>query len=258
MRATAHYIFAIAVFTIYGGQVCPFIAGVDIVKWGITVTFFLTLAYLARIPIRIKYIGRLRPDQIINNTFYVDLAIMVVASVAIATFNYFYSNFPLGSGLKVVVCGLALGFFAACDIALEQERKLYDYLKKHKKSLTPTGQFITLTNKFSLISSLTIVLLAIIVAMIIIRDIEWLSQLAPDQIKDAQIAITVELAFVAIISLMEVINLIVSYSKNLWLFFEAENSTLHAAMNGNLDDRVTISSDNEFGIMGHYTNRMID
>lgn len=258
MRYTAHYLFSAIVLSIYGGQVCPFIAGLDTKVWIITVIIALSAAYLARLGAIRAYVESAPIERMVNRQFQLDFTLIMTAAVGIAAYNYFYNFFPVGSGLKVILCLAALGFFMSVDTALERERKLYHRLESLGSRIVPTGRFLTLTGKFSLIASLTIIFITAIIALVIARDIVWLSKLDPKLLDQARLSIAVELAFIAIVSLLEALNLILSFSKNLWLFFDAENSTLNAVITGDLSRRVTVSADNEFGVMGHYTNKMID
>jgi len=54
------------------------------------------------------------------------------------------------------------------------------------------------------------------------------------------------------------LNLIVSFCRNLKQFFHNQNASMEAVSKGNLDQYVIISSQDEFSVMGRYTNWMIE
>lgn len=73
-----------------------------------------------------------------------------------------------------------------------------------------------------------------------------------------QISILKEFAFIGGVLLLYVLNVIFSYARNLKLFFHNENSVLVNATAGDLNGTVTVSSSDEFGVMAHHTNVMIE
>lgn len=54
------------------------------------------------------------------------------------------------------------------------------------------------------------------------------------------------------------INLIVSYSKNLKLLFNNQTSVLERVESGDLSGKVAVATSDEFGVIANHTNHMID
>ena len=90
------------------------------------------------------------------------------------------------------------------------------------------------------------------------KDLEWLSKLSYMDQGRARFAIFGELAFITVVILTGIFNLIASYSRNLKIFFENENLSLKAVAEGDFSSQVTVSTNDEFGVMAWYTNRMIN
>lgn len=67
-----------------------------------------------------------------------------------------------------------------------------------------------------------------------------------------------EFVFIGLVLLGYFLVIIRSYSRNLNYFFNAENMVLADVTSGNLNNTVTVSSNDEFGEMGHLTNIMIE
>jgi response regulator RpfG family c-di-GMP phosphodiesterase len=106
--------------------------------------------------------------------------------------------------------------------------------------------------------TLMVVLTLAVLFLVISKDLDWLTH--PDRrvdIEQAQRAILIEFLFVALVILSHLLNAALSYARNLRMFFQNQNSVLEAAAGGRLDARVPISSNDDFGVMAHYTNQMI-
>ena len=57
--------------------------------------------------------------------------------------------------------------------------------------------------------------------------------------------------------MLEILNLIQSYCRNLKLFFANQNEVFAAVAGGDLENMVPVSTRDEFGVMAKYTNLMI-
>jgi response regulator RpfG family c-di-GMP phosphodiesterase len=151
-----------------------------------------------------------------------------------------------------------LGLFAAIDLSLERERKIYDKLSSLGEELALDDNYFSITTKFSAVASLSVIFLISILFLVISRDLQWLGTINQNDLFRPRLAVIAELAFIGIIILAEVINLIFSFSKNLDLFISNENQTLAEVTAGNLSSRAKVASNDEFGHMANYTNRMIE
>lgn len=259
MRATAHYIFSVAVLTIYGGEVCPFIDTLDILTWAVILTVVFGVAFCLR-PFFINRLVLSMPFQVqVKRQFAVELSFFFAASLFIVIYNTIFNDFPLViSGAKIVMACLALGFFAAIDLALEREREVGANLAKTGQAIQLNEKFYPMTVKFTVVASFTVTLMVILVFLVISRDLMWLGSIDPNNLYQSRLAVIVELAFIGVIILAEIINMIISYSRNLTLFFRNENNTLALVADGDLNARAQVITNDEFGFMASYTNSMID
>lgn len=257
MRVIAHYIFSILAMSVYGGRVCPFVASLDFMGWlGLLVSVFAVLAV-----VRSFLVGRFLPglpyESQTRTQLFLELLLFLVAGVAIAAYNATFHDFPVGSGFKMLLGCMTLGFFAATDLALERERKISETLGRTGQEIKLDEKYFPLTAKFLLVAILTVLLMTAVIFLVISKDLWWIVEVGAARLSEARKAVLLELVYVGGVVLMEIINLIISYSMNLKLFFGNQNSVLSAVAGGNLTCRVPVGTKDEFGVMARYTNKMI-
>ncbi|NOR51103.1 MAG: HD domain-containing protein, partial [Gammaproteobacteria bacterium] len=167
--------------------------------------------------------------------------------------------FPVSSGLKMVLGFVTLGLFVSIDLALQRERKLVTHIEQQGIRLEPDEKYFPLVGKFALLAGTTIIFIVAIFFLLVIKDLDWLAQVGDEiPIADAQLSIMKEFAFIGGVLLLYVLNVIFSYAGNLNLFFSNENRVLASATAADLNGVVTVSSNDEFGVMAHHTNMMIE
>lgn len=257
MRATSHYLFSIIVLIFYGGQVCPFIDTLSISSWALSLVVIFTIAYIARPLLVGLFVLKSPLNRQVRRQFLLEMSLFFSSGFIISIYNHLFFDFPLGSGAKITLGCLTLGFFAAADIALERERAMHKMISV-SGGITFTGKTLSLTGRFALMSCITVLFMSAIIFLVVSRDLLiWIESVGPEGLMSARLTVVKELAFVGGIFLMEMINLVFSFSKNLKLFFNNENETLKGVAGGDLDRRATVSTGDEFGIMARYTNEMI-
>tara|TARA_B100000959_G_scaffold279369_1_gene339404 strand:+ start:1759 stop:3216 length:1458 start_codon:yes stop_codon:yes gene_type:complete len=258
MRAFGHYFFSIAILSIYGGEVCPFIASLDIVTWLILLIIVCGTGFFLRPRLITMYVSRLPFEVQVKNQFILEMTFFVTMALFISIFNMIIYDFPIESGLKVLLGFLTLGFFASADLALEREREISKEISSSGHNFSIEQKIFPLTKKFTLVASFSLIFLTAIVFTVISRDLIWLGEIDQSNLFAPRAAILIELLFIGIVTLLEIINLIISYSNNLKLFFSSENNALTDVAEGNLNSRVPVSTNDEFGVMAKYTNLMIN
>lgn len=217
-----------------------------------------SIAYLARRPLMDLFLLRAHLNRQVMRQFVLELCLFFAVGLIISIYNHLVFDFPLGSGAKITLGCLTLGFFAAADMALDRERGSHEEIAASGGRITFEGSTLSLTGRFALVASVTILFMAAVIFLIVSRDLLiWLESVGPEGLLSARLAVVKELAFVGTVFLLEMINLIFSFSKNLKLFFRNENETLVAVAEGDLNRRATVSTGDEFGIMASYTNEMI-
>ncbi len=257
-RAQLHYLVTLVVIVIYGVQVCPFIESLGWLELIVPLLLVVLLQYVFHHRSSKWLVSRLPYKRQVARLFQYEWAIFVISGGLFTLYNTLINGFPVGSGLKMIVGFSAIGFFVATDLALERERMLAGYIRDQGIRLTPDERFFTLVAKFTLFASMTTLFVVLIFFLLINKDLMWLADaLSQRSFAEAQRAILVEFLFVGLILLSYSLLIIRSYAANLHHYIHSENEVLHQATTGDLTHAVTVSSNDEFGVMAHKTNQMI-
>jgi len=192
--------------------------------------------------------------------FTLDLLLSLMAGVLASVYNMLVLGFPITSTLSLLIGCLMAGFFLALDTALEREREIIFKTLEMKKDQEPPKQLYSMTRKFFLAALTSVLFFSVILVLVFTRDIVWLAGLdaSTSSLATAQMSVAYEVFFIMVAMLILVINLIVSYSKNLKLLFSNETSVLERVSQGDLTGKVPIATNDEFGIIAGHTNDMID
>jgi sigma-B regulation protein RsbU (phosphoserine phosphatase) len=192
--------------------------------------------------------------------FFLELTICLAAGAVVVIYNTLAYGFPATSGLSLLFGCTVVGFFLGLDMALARERKIIQDTLAENTALPPPSRLYSITRKFSLVALITILLVAIVLGLVISRDVVWLSEIKDSNtsLLQAQLSVMREVFFVMGVLMAAVINLIVSYSKNLKLLFKNETGVLEKVTRGDLSRRVPVATHDEFGVIAGHTNTMID
>ena len=192
--------------------------------------------------------------------FSLDLFLSLTAGILAGVYNTRVLGFPLTSTLSLLMGCLMTGFFLALDTALERERKIIFTALARNQTQEPPRHLYSMTRKFLLAALTSVLFFSIILVLVFTRDIVWLTGLDPSitSLADAQMSVAYEVFFIMAIMLVLVINLIISYSKNLKLLFSNETGILERVSKGDLAGKVPIATNDEFGVIAGHTNSMID
>ncbi|MBU1229476.1 MAG: HD domain-containing protein [Proteobacteria bacterium] len=258
MRALAHFVFAAVITVFYGGRVCPFINQLTLTQWAQSVAVAFALGYGLRRLLIQPWVERSPVAGRVLLRARAEFALFLLLGLALAASNTLVLGFPLlASGGKVLAGCLILGAFAAADLALEEERRIaLLFLRTNQELLVGEGMF-PLSRQFALAATFVLFSVVLVVLLILVRDFDWVAGVERGSLELPLRAVLVELTFVLAVALAEILNLIASFSRNLRLAFDNENSALARVAQGDLGSRVVVSSNNEFGLMASYTNRMI-
>jgi len=257
-RSTIHYITGCLALTVYGGQVCPFLDSLSIWQLLTNLGIAYAIQYLIRVQLKKRVIDQFEHKRQSRVLFQTELGLFIISGLALTIFNTLYYEFPIASGLKLVLANAMLGFFAAIDLSLEKEWKLSQFFAHSGQAMELDDHYFSQPKKLTLFSTLMVLFIFSIIFLIVNKDIDWIRQIGLNvSLARAQFLILMELGFVAGIILLHFFNIIKSYSRNLELFLRKETQALEKATNGNFDIRVPVASNDEFGIMAKYTNAMI-
>jgi phosphoserine phosphatase RsbU/P len=219
-----------------------------------------TASLALRRPLETRVVEAAADDARPRNQFFLDLSLCLLAGVLAGLFNAIVFAFPLGSGLTLLTGCLVAGFFMSLDTALARERRGIENAAARDSDHPPPPRLYSITRRFSLTALAAVLLFAIVFVLVLSRDIVWLAAIGrdPAALAGAQTSVAYEVFFVMAVLLVLVVNLIVSYSKNLHLLFANETGVLERVSRGDLSQKVPVATHDEFGFIAGHTNTMID
>jgi signal transduction histidine kinase len=143
------------------------------------------------------------------------------------------------------------------DMGLARERRLATQFTTGTFDADVERNFHPITRKFAVFATLTAIIVTTVILLVLFKDLNWLLNTPSLDPNEAKMAVLKEIVFIAAVFLAYVVNLIFSYSHNLKRLMDEENRALKAVSEGDLSHLVTVYTNDEFGIMGRYTNQMI-
>lgn len=257
IRSLAHGIAAIVIMGFYGGMVCPFVDGLDLEAWFLELSIIIGAIFAARKLIVDSVITRFTAANKVAAQFWFELSIFLLIGIVVSATNLLVHSFPLESGLKMLFGAAALGFFAGTDIGLARERILATLVARKALIIQPEIDFYPITRKFAVFATLTAIIVTTTILLVLVKDLDWIFNTPGLQPTEVKTAVLKEIIFISVIFLAYIVNLILSYSHNLKRLMDEENQALKAVSEGNLARPVNVYTNDEFGIMGQYTNNMI-
>ncbi|UCF92462.1 MAG: SpoIIE family protein phosphatase [Desulfobacterales bacterium] len=229
----------------------------------VTLGVIILVAFLAtcalRKPLERAVVLRAAATAQPQRQFYLDLLLCLLAAGMAIGYNSYILHFPAPSGIALAMGGLVAGFFVSLDMALARERTVIQNALAQHHVRPPPRRLYSITKRFALVAVTTALFVVIIIVMVISRDLVWLSGIGPNAaaLAQAQKSVTYEIFFIMAVLLTLVVNLIISYSRNLKLLFENETGVLERVSRGDLSRMVPVATKDEFGVIAGHTNDMI-
>jgi sigma-B regulation protein RsbU (phosphoserine phosphatase) len=191
---------------------------------------------------------------------FMDLCLCLLAGILANIYNMSSFGFPIGSGISLMIGCSVAGFFLSLDTALARERIVINKAIIRNHAMPPPARLYSMTKKFSLVALTTTVFVSIVITLVFSRDIVWLAGIEQSEsaLYQAQLSVAYEIFFILVVLLALVVNLIVSYARNLKLLFENETNILERVSQGDLSKKVPVATKDEFGVIAGHTNSMID
>lgn len=192
--------------------------------------------------------------------FRLDLAIFTIAGLVMAFLLFIAHQFPLlQSGMKLFLGILTVGVFAAMDLALSRERIVIHSALTGQAVYDPPSKLSPLTKKFTMITVTILLLMTVVMTLVLIRDVNWLSEQDFSMISLRLMgrSVLIEIVFVMGFLLLMTVNLIFSYARNLRLLFDNETQVLERVTRGDLTQKVPVTTNDELGVIAGHTNSMI-
>ncbi len=257
-RIASHHAVSCALLGIYGTQVCPFIDTLSFAQLVTPILITFLGLHGCRRTLQI-WLNSKTASEKIKSQFKIDLFLFIIAGVALATYNSAVHQFPFESGLKVVFGMAVLGFYIACDLGLRYEHSLALELQKSGRHLEIDQFPYPLTKKFCWFASICAVVLAVVVSLVLAKDLVWLTQQTDGKsLHTAALHVSLEVAFVLLVILAYILSIISAHGSNLALFLDSQKKVLNKVAEGELGARVPIASNDEFGVIASHTNLTIE
>ncbi len=267
MRAILFYLFSFIVLTFYGVEVCPYLEKITLQQLAVNQFIFFLPAYLIRTRLIKGFVEPMEYTLQPKRQIIIDVGLFLFIGFGLTFYNFIVYGYELFtttgnaliSGLKVVLGTATFGFFTSLDLVLERERRIFIRLAHSGEYHRQTRSFFSLPRKFTLVAILGGFFIVLTLLLMIIKDFKWLSNnIRPKGMEEAQAAVIFEIFFVVGIVFILGINLIISYSKNLKLYFNNETRILEKVAEGDLESFVPVITNDEFGLIASHTNSMIE
>ena len=225
----------------------------------ITLTSFL-IALAIGAKLRPRFVQQAPEISQPKRTFMLELGLCLLAGFLINAYNMIFYAMPFINTFSIVIGCAVAGFFIGLNSALARERYVIQEAMSRDHTLPLPKHLFSMTRKFSFVALITTLFVATILALVFARDIVWLSKIGQDDasIAHAQMSVTTEIGFIMAVLMVLVVNLIISFSRNLKLLFNNETQVLEQVSRGDLSRKVPVATNDEFGIIAGHTNNMID
>ena len=258
MRLTGYALVAVVLLTAYGTQVCPFLDSLPLWRLAANISGALALVLLARPLWMRRFVAQAPVEHRVRRQMTGDFLAFTGMGLALTFYDLVVHGFPVQSGMKLFVGVLLLGVFASLDMGLLAERVLVEDAASHGKDLTPAFHMRSMTRGFAAAATVVLALLGGVFFLIIVKDLDWMVTLQPDQMLAAKRSIMLEVSFVVLTLLGLMFNLVGTYAGNLRVFFDNQTRVLGRVARGHLDGYVPVAGANEFAVIARHTNEMID
>lgn len=220
----------------------------------------MAMAYGVRGKLELRWVESAPALRRSARQFRLDVGLFFGASIVMALLLLALYNYPLmQSGMKLVLGVVTVGVFAGLDLALARERAVIHEALQGRAYYSAPRQFSPMTRKFSLVATLVLLLITGIIMLVLIRDVHWLAEqdLSTESVGFLGRSVLLEILFVMGFLLVMVINLVLSYARNLRLLFDNETAVLENVSRGDLTRRVPVTTNDEMGVIAGHTNAMI-
>lgn len=253
------YLINTSILTFYGGEVCPFLETISSLHLFYIIFSIYLLGWIVR-GLVLKFM--LDNDEDPSYPKYVlvlDGALNISIGFFITFWNMANYQFPLESGLKVVLGCCTLGFYSSIFNYLKLKHcVLSQYIKNNKTlDLLKGKNFISIAHKLFIFFLIIGLFTASILLLLIYKDFEYvISSKLHGRYFNFRWIIQ-EVLFVFAIMLIGVTIVTKEYSKNLKLLFSSQLLILKNIQSGNLDLLMPIITRDEMGLIAQHTNEMI-
>jgi class 3 adenylate cyclase len=263
MKVALLYLGGVFLLTFYGIEVCPYLETLPPAELG----GIIAGAFLTSYVVRFLIFGWM--DRGVNASAEVDirtpwlylrldLGIWILAGLLITVWNLIHYDFPVGSGLKVVLGCATLGMFSSVYLALRMERALIldlageDVVKGLKK-----GRFLSISTKFLVFIGVALSLISTVMILVVYHDFRFVLDTIADREPFQLHWVINEILFVFGVLLAGCLAVAWQYNHNLKLILDIQLKRFNAVERGNYDTLVPVVSHDELSLIAEGANQMI-
>ncbi|MDX8390771.1 MAG: HD domain-containing phosphohydrolase [Mariprofundaceae bacterium] len=258
MRRRIHYALSMVIIPFYGIQVCPFVESLSPFWVAFPIAFLFAIQYLIGIPLSRCLIRQQPLEKQVRYVFTLEMVLFITTGILLMIFNTVTFDFPLPSGMKLIVGIVGFGLFAAIDLALEAERQVANQVMVDGTNMDPEKGYLSIGSKMIFFSCASLLLMVAIFTLLVIKDLDWLVQVGDSiTLSDGRASILKEFLFVLIVILPHTLNIILSYTRNIRTAFDAQNNFLTQVNQGDYSSYIPVSSADEFGMMARHGNQVM-
>lgn len=252
--ALAYAVLGTALLYVYGTQVCPFIESLTPAWFLAELGTVLAAALLARAPLDGRLVAPLESYRRPFRSLQVDLSLFLACGLFLTLFNRIVHDFPVGSGIRLLLGFVTLGLFASLDLALARQRREFE---SGDGSDFPLTLGLSVTRQLLVAFVCTMIFSAGILFLSITKDVDWLLTNPAGDVRELRMSVVLDVLFTLTVIMGFGIRVLVSYSRNLKRLFEVELEILARVEAGQLDSTVPVLTRDEFGVIASRTNQMI-
>ncbi len=254
------YLIVGIVAPIYGGQVCPFMEGLPVWEFECYVALPLAVILALRYLLQPYFVDRAPLLKRTGHQFRLDMGLFLLAGIWSSLVIHFLPGLPLWqSGWKLTWAFITGGMFASLDLALAKEREVIGFAQENPDHMEQPTNIFPRSKIFAMVAVSVTVLTTVVLLLMILRDLNWLSQQPADarDFSEATRSVVIEIMLTMTVMAASCVNLIMSASRNLRTLYEMETSVLESVSRGDLSVHVPVATQDEIGYIAGVTNTMI-
>lgn len=161
----------------------------------------------------------------------------------------------LAGSVDIALGVLVFGYFASIDNALSRQ---LSWFRRGEVSVDEGFTMVPMAHKFSIVMTLTILILAVTISLSSYRLIHSAKVSADGGEAQLPLLFLVEVMFIFGALLALLLRLINSYTRNIHAFLQAQMAVLRSVQKGDLDQRAPIMAQDELGLIAVQINAMIE
>ncbi len=257
------YLGSVFLITFYGVQVCPFLEQLNVPELvgEIAVAFALVFWVKSWVFGRACHLDDDRTSTLEKPWVALrsELLAWLAVGIALGLWNEFRYDFPIESGLKLVMGAITVGIFSSTYLALDVEHALIlSCAQRSDIDRIRQGRFFSITTKFMIFVCASFVVFAVVIMLLIYKDFLTMIESYETMMAFQFRWVVQEMLYVFAVLLGGSFLAARHYCRNLELMFDLELKALSAVESGNYDSFVPVVSRDEFSQIARHTNEMIE